>query len=77
MIVIFKAMHLRDENLSVAIVEAGEVGCGTTGGNSGHLDMTADLNFSDLLSKFGKERASLIVRSNIEAIAQVEKWSKV
>src|SRR5262245_23707088 len=43
------AIHLQQAGYHVAVLEAGQIGCGTTGFTSGHLDATTDLALSRMI----------------------------
>lgn len=41
------------EGKTVAVLDQGRVGCGTTGGTTAHVTQVPDRRFRDLISKFG------------------------
>ena len=66
------AMHLQRIGRRVAVLEAGQIGCGTTGFTSGHLDATTDLALSRMIFEYGESAASVITTATREAIDQIE-----
>ncbi len=70
------ALHLRKAGQRVAVLEAGHIGDGTTGFNSGHLDATTDTPLARLILDFGLENAATIAAANREAIEQIEQRSR-
>lgn len=63
---------LKKAGKSVAVIDAGRVGSGETGHTSAHLTEVLDLDFRDLISKFGKEAAELAAQSSRRAIDRIE-----
>lgn len=49
------AMHLKQAGKRVAVVEAGRVGAGATGGTSGHLEVMPDQGWVALVRDFGQD----------------------
>jgi glycine/D-amino acid oxidase-like deaminating enzyme/nitrite reductase/ring-hydroxylating ferredoxin subunit len=66
------AAHLRRAGRSVAVLEAGQIGSGTSGFTSGHLDATTDLALIRMIFEFGESAASVITTATREAIDQIE-----
>ena len=63
---------LKKAGKTVAVIDAGRVGCGETGHTSAHLTEVLDLDFRDLISKFGKDGAELAAQSSRRAIEKIE-----
>lgn len=70
------ALHLKSVGLRVAVLEAGRVGFGTSGGTSAHLDAHPELGARSLIKQFGVESATQLVLARLQAIDQVETWSQ-
>lgn len=66
------ATHLQQAGRQVAVLEAGEIGSGTTGSTSGHLDATTDLPLHQLILDFGEPAAAAVTAATCEAIDQIE-----
>jgi glycine/D-amino acid oxidase-like deaminating enzyme/nitrite reductase/ring-hydroxylating ferredoxin subunit len=66
------AVHLKRSGRRVAVLEAAEIGSGTTGFTSGHLDATTDLPLSQMIFDFGQSAATTITTATREAIDQIE-----
>jgi glycine/D-amino acid oxidase-like deaminating enzyme/nitrite reductase/ring-hydroxylating ferredoxin subunit len=66
------AAHLKQAGKRVAVLEAGQIGAGTTGFTSGHLDATTDLPLSQMIFDFGQFAASTITSATRQAIDQIE-----
>lgn len=67
-------LHLRRAGVSVAILEAGTVGAGTTGGTSAHLDAHPEQGASRLIRQYGLEAARTTTTARMAAIQQIEDW---
>lgn len=65
------ATLLRQAGLSVAVLEAREVGSGVTSGSTGHLTQMLDTRYYEIERSFGFERARLVAQSSAEAIEQI------
>ncbi len=63
---------LKKQGKTVAVIEAGRVGCGETGHTSAHLTEILDLEFRELISKFGREGATLAAQSSRRAIDLIQ-----
>lgn len=66
------ALLLQREGFSVAVVEAREVGCGTSGGTTGKVTTQHGLIYSELVRRHGREKAQLYAdanRAGLELIA--------
>src|SRR5438105_4076596 len=66
------AAHLQQNGRRVAVLEAGQIGSGTTGFTSGHLDATTDLPLSRMIVELGESAAATITTATREAIDQIE-----
>jgi glycine/D-amino acid oxidase-like deaminating enzyme/nitrite reductase/ring-hydroxylating ferredoxin subunit len=65
------AALLRGEGLSVAVLEAREIGSGVTAGSTGHLTQILDTRYYDIEREIGEARTSLVAESSAEAIEQI------
>lgn len=70
------ALHLKQAGRMVAVLEAGRVGDGTTGGTSGHLDIMPDCGMRKLIRNFGQEAAAEVTAARAKAISQIEQISQ-
>lgn len=52
------------------LIEAGRIGCGTTGGTTGKITAQHGLVGTGLLRRFGPEGGALCLESNLEAVAR-------
>ena len=68
------ARWLKEAGLRVAVLEAAEIGAGTTGLTTGHLDATTDEPLARMIANFGQERARQVIAGSKEAIGQIERW---
>jgi glycine/D-amino acid oxidase-like deaminating enzyme/nitrite reductase/ring-hydroxylating ferredoxin subunit len=66
------AAHLQQSGRRVAVLEAAQIGSGTTGFTSGHLDATTDLPLSQMIFEFGQSAAAVVTTATREAIDQIE-----
>ncbi len=66
------AAALKQSGQRVAVLEAEEIGAGTTGFTSGHLDATTDFSLSQMIFDFGQSAASTVTTATREAIDQIE-----
>jgi glycine/D-amino acid oxidase-like deaminating enzyme/nitrite reductase/ring-hydroxylating ferredoxin subunit len=66
------AAHLQRLGRRVAVLESGQIGSGTTGFTSGHLDATTDFDLSKMIFEYGESAASVITTATREAIDQIE-----
>ncbi|MFN2487637.1 MAG: FAD-dependent oxidoreductase [Acidimicrobiia bacterium] len=67
------ALFLQRESLRVALVEANQVGSGTTGGTTGKITSQHSLIYGQLVREHGTEVAQTYARANQEAIDMVER----
>jgi glycine/D-amino acid oxidase-like deaminating enzyme len=65
------ALLLRSAGLSVAVLEARQVGSGVTSGSTGHLTQMLDTRYYELERSFGSERVRLVAQSSAAAIEQI------
>ncbi len=68
------ALHLKRAGKQVAVLEAGRVGAGTTGGTSGHLEVAPDQGWVKLVRDFGESTARQVTDLRRRAIDQIEDW---
>lgn len=66
------AAELTAAGKRVAVLEAAEIGSGTSGFTSGHLDATTDLSLARMIVDFGEERAATVAAALRQAIDQIE-----
>jgi len=66
------AAHLQQAGRRVAVLEAAQIGGGTTGFTSGHLDATTDLPLGQMIFDFGQSAAGVVTTATREAIDQIE-----
>jgi glycine/D-amino acid oxidase-like deaminating enzyme/nitrite reductase/ring-hydroxylating ferredoxin subunit len=66
------AAHLHDSGRRVAVLEAGQIGSGTTGFTSAHLDATTDFDLHKMIFEYGQTAASVVTTATREAIDQIE-----
>ena len=70
------ALHLTRAGKSVAVLEAGRIGDGTTGGTSAHLDVMPDAGVRRLIRDFGRPDAAALTAARVAAIDQIEAWCR-
>jgi glycine/D-amino acid oxidase-like deaminating enzyme len=68
------ALHLKRAGKKVAVLEAGRVAAGTSGGTSAHLEVMPDQGFVQLERDFSADIAASVTRARAEAIDQIENW---
>jgi glycine/D-amino acid oxidase-like deaminating enzyme/nitrite reductase/ring-hydroxylating ferredoxin subunit len=66
------AAHLKRAGQRVAVLEAREIGSGTTGFTSAHLDATTDYPLHRMILDFGQSAAATVTTATREAIDQIE-----
>lgn len=66
------AHALKERGLSVAVLDAGEVGRGNTAGTTAKITMQHDLCYERLIKEHGEEAASLYALANTRAINRFE-----
>lgn len=69
------ALALRMEGLKCVLVEARNIGFGTTGGTSAHVNTVLDLSYDRMISKFGEERSALVARGAVSAYDRIRQWA--
>ncbi len=62
------ALNLQKQNRKCLLVESANIGFGTTGGTTAHLNNFFDATYSDVIKDFGLDNAKLLARSGNEAI---------
>ena len=70
------ARYLKEAGRRVVVLEAGNVGAGTTSASSAHLDAHPDQGARKLISDFGEEAARAATAARMEAIGQIEAWCR-
>jgi glycine/D-amino acid oxidase-like deaminating enzyme/nitrite reductase/ring-hydroxylating ferredoxin subunit len=63
---------LQEAGKKCLILEAHNIGYGTTSGTTAHLNTVLDTPYPDIISKFGTENAQLIAQGAKEAIATIK-----
>jgi len=66
------AMHLKMAGQRVAVLEGNDLGAGTTGFTTAHLDMTTDQPLAQLVGDFGEKVAAAVVHASRDAIDEIE-----
>ncbi len=66
------AINLLDAGKSVVVLEALEIGAGTTGLSSCHLNTQVDFSYSAIHKNFGEETAKIVASSRAAAIDNIE-----
>jgi glycine/D-amino acid oxidase-like deaminating enzyme/nitrite reductase/ring-hydroxylating ferredoxin subunit len=67
------AAALKQAGQHVAVLEAEEIGAGTTGFTSGHLDATTDFPLAQMVFDFGQSAAGTVTAATRDAIDQIER----
>lgn len=62
------ALELQKAGYNCIILEAQNLGFGTTSGTTAHLNTLLDLTYDEIETKFGKENAKLVLQSTLDAI---------
>ena len=70
------ALLLAEAGRKVVLLEAGEIGGGTTGNSTGNLYVTLSNGMSEIVSKWGAEVARQVVAQRAAAIDFVEVQSR-
>ncbi len=68
-------LALQQSGMKCIVIEAHNIGFGTTGGTSAHLNTMLDLPYDEMISKHGKDNATLVARGAREALARIRQWS--
>jgi glycine/D-amino acid oxidase-like deaminating enzyme/nitrite reductase/ring-hydroxylating ferredoxin subunit len=66
------ALKLQESGLRCIILEAANIGFGTTGGTTAHLNDFFDTTFNQVISDFGLDNAKLYAESGADAIKIIE-----
>ncbi|HFK5529376.1 TPA: FAD-dependent oxidoreductase [Elizabethkingia anophelis] len=66
------ALEFQKENMNCILLEASNIGFGTTGGTTAHLNDFFDTPFHKVIENFGSEKAMLYAKAGQEAIAVIE-----
>jgi glycine/D-amino acid oxidase-like deaminating enzyme/nitrite reductase/ring-hydroxylating ferredoxin subunit len=61
-------LSLQEAGKCCLILEARNIGFGTTSGTTAHLNTVLDTTYPDIISKFGEENAKLVAKGAAEAI---------
>lgn len=67
------AYQLQKSGKKCILIEAANIGFGTTGGTTAHINNFLDTTYSEAISKFGLEDAMLLYQSTVDAIGVIEK----
>lgn len=70
------AAELKAAGLRVAVLEGAEIGSGTSGYTSGHLDATTDLPLARMIADFGEIKAQAIAAGLRQAIDAIQQRSR-
>lgn len=62
------ALKLQEEGKRCILLEAANIGFGTTGGTTAHLNDFFDTTYSEVISNFGQESAELLYKAAIDAL---------
>lgn len=68
------ARLLVEAGRTVAILDQGKVGTGTTGGTSAHVTQVPDRRFREIYSQFGDDGARALVASSRAALDRIAVW---
>ncbi|HZL89657.1 MAG TPA: FAD-dependent oxidoreductase [Pirellulaceae bacterium] len=68
------ARWLKEMGKRVAVIEGLEIGAGTTGFTTGHLDASTDEPLARMISNFGEQAAREVIAASRDAINQIESW---
>ncbi|RNA63986.1 FAD-binding oxidoreductase [Chryseobacterium nematophagum] len=66
------AIKLQQLGKKCILIEASNIGFGTTGGTTAHLNDFFDTTFSEAINNFGLEKAKLFAETGQEAIKIIE-----
>lgn len=70
------ALLLAERGHNVAMAEAQQIGFGTTGGTSAHLNTFFDATYPEIESGFGEEAAKLVALAGTQAMQQIDSFVK-
>ena len=68
---------LKRSGKTVAVIDLGQIGSGETGATSAHLTEVFDIDYRDLIGRFGLAGARLASQSAREAIEHIEKTVRI
>lgn len=68
------ALKLRQSGMDVALIEMNQIGGGTSGCSTGHLDWHIDQSLAWILGAFGEEGSRHVILAKRFAVDQIEKW---
>ncbi|WP_294220934.1 FAD-dependent oxidoreductase, partial [uncultured Chryseobacterium sp.] len=66
------ALQLQQSGKKCILLEAANIGFGTTGGTTAHLNDFFDTTFTEAINDFGKDNAQLLAEVGQEAIGIIE-----
>lgn len=66
------ALHLQKLGKKCLLIEASNIGFGTTGGTTAHLNTFFDTTFDEAISKYGEDQAKLLAEVGKDAIAIIQ-----
>ena len=66
------AYKLQQFGLKCVILESNNIGYGTTGGTTAHLNDFFDTSYNEAISKFGLENAKLLYQAGQEALSLIK-----
>lgn len=66
------ALQLQKAGKKCVIAEANNIGFGTTGGTTAHLNTIFDLSYDEAIKKFGEDNARLLAAAGLEAMQLIK-----
>ncbi len=63
------ALCLQEAGLRCVVIEARNIGFGTTGGTTAHLNTILETSYRDMIRDFGRDNALLVARGTEDAVA--------
>lgn len=70
-------LRLRNAGLTCMVMDAKNIGFGTTSGTSAHINTILELSYDRMISKFGEEDAKLVARGALEACEHIRQMAKL
>lgn len=70
------ALLLKQLGKRVVVLEAGQIGSGTTGGTTAHADIHPECGFQKLLSNFGRQGAQVLLDARRAAVDRIERLAE-
>lgn len=70
------AFLLQKKGKKCIVIESGNIGFGTTGGTSAHLNTFFDATYPEIESDFGEKEAKLVAHAGKEALSLIKKLAK-